>query len=179
MSATHLNTSKNRRSYAQSTDFLNLEEPPAAKESPSGSQFCLADFNDANKICAGDSSYTHSYEQDLRQARLLNENDTVARPPIGEPVRRRSTNYLDALREKARNQALKQDRTPSQEEPPVFKPSYTTGKQESSPEAQEGYREPSEPGEEPRPQLERRKSSFAYEDFKKDVYERLNMFDKE
>ncbi|QLQ78425.1 hypothetical protein HG537_0A06720 [Torulaspora globosa] len=177
MSATHLNTTKNHRSYAQSTDFLNLEEPPAAKESPSGSQFCLADFNDANdKICAGDSTYTHSYEQDLRQARLLNENDTIARPPIGEPVRRRSTNYIDTLREKARNQARKHDQTSSQDEPPVFKPSYTTGRQEFSPETEEGSNEPTE---EPRPQLEKRRSSFAYEDFKKDVYERLNMFDKE
>ncbi|QLL33922.1 hypothetical protein HG536_0F02470 [Torulaspora globosa] len=177
MSATHLNTTKNHRSYAQSTDFLNLEEPPAAKESPSGSQFCLADFNDANdKICAGDSSYTRNYEQDLRQARLLNEDDTVARPPIGEPVRRRSTNYVDALREKARSQARKQDRAPSQDQPPVFKPSYTTGKQEIPSEAQEEYNERTEGSI---PQLEHRKSSFEYEDFKKDVYDRLNMFDKE
>lgn len=176
MSATHLNQTSNHPSYAQSTDFLNLDEPPAAKESPSGSQFCLADDNGNGGISNG--SYTHNYQQNLRQARLLNADDTIARPPIGEPVRRRSTNYIDALQDKAKakgpSEIKKQDfeqQSGSEGESPVFKPSYTTAEKEQIGSGQGDFEEEGQA-----PPIYRRKSSFAYEDFKKDVYDRLNMF---
>lgn len=90
-------------------------------------------------------------------------------------MRRRSTNYIDALQDKANGQAGNSS-PENQDQAPVFKPSYTAGRQETDLGQDKGFDETEELV---RPQPEERKSSFAYEDFKKDVYDRLNMFDKE
>ena len=130
------------------------------------------------------------------QAPLVEEAPT-SRPNVGGMPRRRSTNYIDALHNKAKSestmnndlqQSLRETTNTNSKSTPVFKPSYTTGT-EAVPMTQDtaGPDDPARPdyyrssfssrggG---RPELGRKKSSFEYEDFKKDVYDRLNMFDK-
>lgn len=193
----HLSIAEKDPALAQSRDFLDLEEPPAAKETPSGSQVCLIDYDRARPANAQyNNNYTHQYQPGLRQAPLVEEGPT-SRPNVGGMPRRRSTNYIDALHNKAKSestmnndiqQSLRETTNTNSKSTPVFKPSYTTGT-EAVPMAQDtaGPDDPARPdyyrssfssrggG---RPELGRKKSSFEYEDFKKDVYDRLNMFDK-
>lgn len=193
----HLSIAEKDPALAQSRDFLDLEEPPAAKETPSGSQVCLIDYDRARPANAQyNNNYTHQYQPGLMQAPLVEEGPT-SRPNVGGMPRRRSTNYIDALHNKAKSesamnndlqQSLRETTNTNSKSTPVFKPSYTTGT-EAVPMAQDtaGPDDPARPdyyrssfssrggG---RPELGRKKSSFEYEDFKKDVYDRLNMFDK-
>lgn len=193
----HLSIAEKDPALAQSRDFLDLEEPPAAKETPSGSQVCLIDYDRARPANAQyNNNYTHQYQPGLMQAPLVEEGPT-SRPNVGGMPRRRSTNYIDALHNKAKSesamnndlqQSLRETTNTNSKSTPVFKPSYTTGT-EAVPMTQDtaGPDDPARPdyyrssfssrggG---RPELGRKKSSFEYEDFKKDVYDRLNMFDK-
>lgn len=193
----HLSIAEKDPALAQSRDFLDLEEPPAAKETPSGSQVCLIDYDRARPANAQyNNNYTHQYQPGLMQAPLVEEGPT-SRPNVGGMPRRRSTNYIDALHNKAKSestmnndlqQSLRETTNTNSKSTPVFKPSYTTGT-EAVPMTQDTA-DPDDPARPDyyrssfssrgggRPELGRKKSSFEYEDFKKDVYDRLNMFDK-
>lgn len=193
----HLSIAEKDPALAQSRDFLDLEEPPAAKETPSGSQVCLIDYDRARPANAQyNNNYTHQYQPGLRQAPLVEEGPT-SRPNVGGMPRRRSTNYIDALHNKAKSestmnndlqQSLRETTNTNSKSTPVFKPSYTTGTEAvplgqdtagpDDPARPDYYRSSFSSRGGGRPELSRKKSSFEYEDFKKDVYDRLNMFDK-
>lgn len=198
MPTSHLGVAEKNPSLAQSRDFLDLEEPPAARETPSGSQVHLVDYDRARPADAQyNNNYTHQYQPGLKQARLVDDGSSSVRPTVGGMPRRRSTNYIDALHSKAKSEAtmnsdLQQSLSKSTGAAPIFKPSYTAETAQEIAAAPVGQTRPnlddparadyyrtsfsSRGGE--RPDLGRKKSSFQYEDFKKDVYDRLNMFDK-
>lgn len=198
MPTSHLGVAEREPALAQSRDFLDLDEPPAPKETPSGSQVCLVDYDRPRPARTQyNNNYTHQYQPGLKQARIVEEESPLSRPSVGHMARRRSTNYIDALHNKSKSENAKTD---SQKQlsaehtnsTPIFKPSYTTESTDvnsSYPSAQDAsstedparpdyYRSSFSSRGDGRPQLGRKKSSFEYEDFKKDVYDRLNMFDK-
>ncbi|CAI4455480.1 CRB_1a_G0017300.mRNA.1.CDS.1 [Saccharomyces cerevisiae] len=192
MTDPHLNTPQVSTSptFERSQDFLNIDEPPCAQETPSVSTFNLPD----------PSAPAQSVDKPV---------------PM---IRRRSTNYMDALnsREQARERessigehapgAERRSSGPMDFQNTIHNMQYRTtndsdlshagvdmgdsishtpicSRAGNRPIFKNSYLDNNSNGNSARvphgspPQLgTRRKSSFKYEDFKKDIYNQLHMF---
>lgn len=225
MAGSKLNVVGSESSYSQSQDFLNIDEPPAAKETPDVSEYDLSVSRPSGIPGSSYNNYNYNYTGGTRYGSGFTAGSSLL--SHGGP-RRRSTNYMDALNQKLGERAkAAKDELPDfarrkstspgmdfqdtrhdveiksvkgeidknsdasmgdslQEKkktaPPLFKDSYMRedGTKPCSVNSTNAdyYRSSfSSKGNEV-PGLERRKSSFAYEDYKKGVYDKMNMFNR-
>lgn len=220
MADSRRNVVKRESPYGQSQDFLNIDEPPAAKETPDVSEYDLSDDNEPRSFGKGYNNY--NYADKARYG-------TSQAPTRG--LRRRSSNYMDALNQQLSERSKVSDseypnfarrksstlgmdpqdtrhdletkmvgkcsdkfesvpagdsfeQTRRKDAPSFFKDSYLKGEKPerptlSNPENGDYYRSSYTSKGNQQSGLDRRKSSFAYEDYKKDVYNKMNMFDND
>lgn len=174
-------------SNIRSDDFINIEEPPMAKDSPQITGFDSfpndPDVRNAYRLHRRGST---NYWDDLnRRGRNTNHYDARAPP---HPKRRSESYGMNAQDAKHDMLEFQNDRGDayntghdcipkgdylykdvSNDNRFYFKPSYTDPSFESLHHQQGGPFHV--------PNLERRRSSFEYEDFKKDIYDRLKLFE--
>ncbi|CAI4061078.1 hypothetical protein SKDZ_06G0830 [Saccharomyces kudriavzevii ZP591] len=179
-------------SFAKSQDFLNIDEPPSAQETPSVSTFNLpgpsapAPAQNVDKPAPMMRRRSTNYMDALNSREQAREGESSSEEHAPAAERRGSgpmdfQNTIHSMQYRATNDSdlshVGVDMGDSISHPPVR--SRTSNK----PVFKDAYLD-SNSGDStsvPRdsaPQLgTRRKSSFKYEDFKKDIYNQLHMFE--